>query len=456
MRLTGQELLQATGGSWRKGMPGMVEGIGTDSRCFTPGHAFLALRGSRFDGHRHAHEVADVASALIGDQQGIHLWEHLEVPQLTVADTLKALGDIAAYWRSKLQHTTVIAISGSCGKTTLRSMLCQGFSRLDQSVAATRGNLNNLIGVPMTLLSVPPDCDIAIVECGISEPGEMQRLGRTVTPDIAILTRLGSGHAAGLGGIRGIAAEKATLLEFIRPGGLAILGEGVQQIIAPEIQKLPCKVISQDHPEQSISWELHDGRVMLRNSHETASIRLSLPARHLAANLALAACVIQACLERKQKSGISLESIAAALSGWEPEPGRLHSFEGKGGCLILDDSYNANPESMQAALDTLAAMDGRKIAILGDMAELGELSEAMHRGIDLSEIDVAILIGPNMRQLAKSQPQAQWFESVSAAKAFIVRMPCDAKDRILLKASRSMRLETLIPALCAEEEGHAV
>ncbi|MBL4760255.1 MAG: UDP-N-acetylmuramoyl-tripeptide--D-alanyl-D-alanine ligase, partial [Mariprofundaceae bacterium] len=205
MYLSGLDIQHATRGQWFNQTPSQIEHIQieriqTDSRHFEQGDAFLALRGPSFDGHAFAPQVADKASALIGDQQGIQPWSDLKTPQLEVADTLLALGDIAHAWRKKLSNTTIIAITGSYGKTTIRSMLMHVFNALSIKTTATHANLNNLIGVPMTLLNIAKDTEVALIECGISEVGEMQRLSEIVQPDIAILTGITNAHAEGLGG----------------------------------------------------------------------------------------------------------------------------------------------------------------------------------------------------------------------------------------------------------------
>ncbi|MDQ6967057.1 MAG: Mur ligase family protein, partial [Mariprofundaceae bacterium] len=213
MYLSGLDIQHATGGHWLNQMPAQIEPIQTskvqalkiqtDSRHFNQGDIFLALRGPNFDGHAFAHQVRNKACALIGDHQGVKCWSDLKMPQLEVADTLLALGDIAHAWRKKLSNTTIIAITGSYGKTTIRSMLAHTFKALGIKTAATHANLNNLIGVPKTLLDVPEDSEIALIECGISEVGEMQRLSEIVQPDIAILTGITNAHTEGLGGLHG-------------------------------------------------------------------------------------------------------------------------------------------------------------------------------------------------------------------------------------------------------------
>jgi len=457
MRLTGVEIELATRGLWSNGVPEVISGIGTDSRHFQPGHAFLALRGSQFDGHRYAAKVVDRASALIGDTEGIQLWENLVIPQLQVEDTLVALGDIAHAWRQRLKQTTVIAVSGSYGKTSVRDLLQHCFGRLGKSVAGTRANLNNLIGVPTTLLTVPEDCDIAVIECGISEVGEMARLGRIVRPDIVVLTGVSAAHGEGLGGMNGIVREKGELLDHLAPNGWSVLGEGVQQRLALAGRRLPDETLSQDELHDTIvRWQLDGLQLHLIGNGEEASLELPLPARHWAANMALCASLLRHWFFRHDRIRLPLSRIAEVLQEWQSSAGRLHMMRGCGGSTILDDSYNANPASMQAAIDTLKSMDGNRIAILGDMAELGSEADALHAALDAADIDELILIGPHMQQLARRHPHAVWFATTDEAAAALKARQLNSQDRVLVKASRSMRLESIVALFTSGETSHAV
>ncbi len=463
MRLSGEMLAAATGGVWHGEPPRRITGISTDSRHLRPGQAFLALRGPRFDGHRFAAEVAGRAAALIGDAEGMRGWASLDAPKLEVRDTLEALGRIAHAWREQLTHTQVIAISGSCGKTGLRSMLEHGLRRLGFRVAATQANLNNLIGVPLTLLGVPQDADIALIECGISERGEMARLAGIVAPDGAVLTTLASAHGEGLGDLAGITREKALLLEpALQRGGWIALGERVADRLAAAGALPETGEILRLDAAEGLAWTLEtangESRCLLRHkgrhTGQPAAIRLPLPARHWAHNLALAALVI----ERIARA--PLDRIARSLEGWQPPAGRLQPQRLPSGAWLLDDSYNANPASMQAALDTLRALEGvrRRIAILGDMAELGAQADAAHRGLDVAGIGPLWLIGPHMRALAAQNEAAEtrWFADADAALAALDALAPAAGDAVLVKASRAMRLDRIADALRGREAAHAV
>ncbi len=389
--------------------------------------------------------MADRAEALIGDAEGVKLWENLQTCQLEVANTLQALGDIAHAWRMQLQQTIVIAISGSYGKTSLRAMLSHGFAALGFNVAATHANLNNLVGVPQTLLGVTTDADIALIECGISETGEMSRLAAIVHPDVAILAGIASAHTEGLGGLSGVVHEKAALFDHLNENGWCALGEGVEEQLARHDIEIPGQALIAG-AAGAVQWQLDGRKLHLSDGLEETVVSLDLPARHWAANLALASGIILR-LSRQLGMRASLKQITTILAQWQAPDGRMQQLSGVNGCLILDDSYNANPVSMQAALDTLVAMDGHRVAFLGDMAELGDDSIQAHAGINLSGLDEVYLIGSQMKVLAATQRQARWFESTEDAISFLSDYSPDSNAVILVKASRSMALEGIVRLL---------
>jgi len=449
MRLSGLDIQLATGGQWHGMIPDTMTSVKTDTRGFEAGDAFLALHGPNFDGHHFAAAIADRAVALIGDARGIRMWKELATAQLEVADTLVALGNIAHAWRMQLKHTTIVAISGSYGKTSLRSILECGFSALGLKVAATSANLNNLIGVPQTLLKVDADSDIALIECGISEQGEMQRLAAIVQPDIAVLTGITNAHAQGLGGLDGVVREKAALFSHMNRGGWSALGEGVADQLQHAGIDTGCPLLSAQTAD-AVGWSLHGCSVQLTHGSETAVLELELPARHWAANLALAASIMMTQL--KQTRPITLGEVADALRQWQTPAGRMQILKGFNGCTVLDDSYNANPVSMQVAVDTLRALSGRRIAVLGDMAELGEDSATAHAELDVSGVDAVYLVGPQMKALAESADGAVWFASTDEAVRSLSQQHFTAQDSVLVKASRSMALEAVVNMLCEPVE----
>jgi len=460
MKLSGADIQRATAGHWHGSVPESLHKVMTDTRDFQTGEAFLALRGPNFDGHNFAASVADRALALIGDSTGVCLWSELKLNNsiLEVNDTLQAFGDIAHAWRSRLNNTTVIAISGSYGKTSLRSILETGFSTLDLNVAATHANLNNLIGVPQTVLAVSEDADIAIIECGISETSEMSRLAAIVQPDIAVLTGITAAHTEGLGGLSGVVREKALLLENAQ---WCALGTGVADLLQSNHIALPEQGFSIDQGEdECVRWNLNGCELTLtyhdqQGSLQEASITLRLPAAHWASNLAFAASIMLRHLNANGEK-VSLRRVANAIAGWQPPAGRLQPSTGKNDCVILDDCYNANPVSMQAAIDTLCALEGHKVAILGDMAELGDAALTAHQDLDVSGIDHLYLIGTHMQALAALHSHAQWFASTDEALVALADVSFTSNETVLIKASRSMALEKIVQLLQKQEATHAL
>jgi len=447
MRMTGCELQASTRGRWRGAPPREVFGLNTDTRLLKKGEVFLALRGPRFDGHRFAVEaVRRGALALIGDETGSASWRNMEPPCLQVNDTLRAFGDIAAAWREKL-NATVIALTGSYGKTTVRSMLEHGLRRLGLNVAATRANDNNLIGVPQTLLGVGEDADVALVECGISETGEMQRLAHMVRPDIGMVTGLATAHAEGLGGLKGVAREKTTLLSHMTRDGYAVMGSGVSAILREQGISPAYRCLDMDAADDSVvRWRMHDARVLLTLGGESAAVEMELPALHQAADMALAATVAW------RLTGKDIATLAGAFTGWRAMPGRMQRLTGRCGSVIIHDAYNANPASMAAALDTLRRMPGRHFAVLGDMAELGDESGRLHAGLNVSGLDGLILAGPRMRTLADMRAQACWAPDAGAAVAFVEKFNLAAGDVVLIKGSHCMEMERVVAALAASQD----
>jgi len=447
MRMTGRELQMSTRGRWHGTPPSEVFGLSTDTRTLRKGEAFLALRGPMFDGHQFSSEAMEHdASVLIGDFEGDALWQSIRLPRLVVNNTLDALGDIASAWRKQVS-ATVVAIAGSYGKTTVRSMLEYGLKRLGMNVAATKANDNNLIGVPQTILSIEPDADVALVECGVSETGEMQRLARIVQPDIAIMAGLAPAHAEGLGDLRGVAHEKGALLQHLTENGCAVLGAGVSAVMrdqgfAPDVA---CMDMDDSSNGSVVHWQIRDSHCLLQLGGETAMVELNAPARHQAADMALAATVIHHLTQKV------ISEIADVLSGWQAVPGRMQCLPGIHGSMVIHDAYNANPASMAAALDTLRRMPGRHFAVLGDMAELGEASASLHAALDVSGMDGLILVGQRMKSLTDTCAIAQWVPDADAAILAATKLSLDADDVVLVKGSRCMGLENVVDVLTSGE-----
>ncbi len=446
MRMSGEALQACTEGCWLGPPAPVILGVGTDSRTLKKGEAFLALRGPRYDGHDYAAAaLSRGAVLLIGDKIGARAWRHLRAPCLLVEDTLVALGQIAAARRRRLR-APVVAITGSFGKTTVRSMLAQALTRLGFKIAATRANDNNLIGVPQTLLAAPDDAQAVLVECGVSERGEMQRLGAIIRPDIAVITGLATAHTEGLGDLAGVVREKSVLLHHVSRGGKIVLGKGVAALLAahgvhPGGQALEMDATGVD----VVRGDLHDGRIRLEQRGVVVEVEVELPAPHWAEDMALAATTAQLL------SGRTLADVGSALKGWHAAPGRLQRMRGGRGEIVIHDAYNANPASMAAALETLRRLPGRRFAVLGDMAELGDDAATQHARLDVSGLDGLILTGARMRALA-TRCGARWLPTVTAVIGAVRELDLHAGDHVLVKGSRCLRLERVVEAMTATTE----
>lgn len=447
--MTGVQIQQATRGHWLGQAPADINRLCTDTRKLENGDTFLALRGPHFNGHKFGSiAAAHGASALVGDAEGIPGWQDIELPQLQVDDSLQALGDIAAAWRNRID-TKIVAITGSVGKTSLRSMLEHALRNLGLKIAATYANENNLIGMPQTLLNINGDEDIALIECGISEAGEMARLADIAQPDVAVITAVTHAHTAGLGGISGVLHEKSALLKTLRPHGWCALGEGVSELAREHGCEFDHPVLDMDKEDAGVArWQLEGAHLHLQLAEQHAEIELALPAPHWAANMALAASII--C----KLADSTLSQAAEALSGWQPVGGRMQLLAGVGGSRLIDDTYNANPASMAAALDTLHRLPGHHFAVLGDMAELGDEAEQAHMALDISGLDGVILVGKHMQSLPDTQPETAWAPDADAAIGLAQAWQLTNGDHVLIKASRSMGLDAVIRAL--KEESDAV
>ena len=441
--MSGAVMAEATGGHWRGGVPAEVVGAVIDHRKLRRGNAFIALRGPNHDGHRFAAEIAARAGALVGERRHAEAWRGLPAPQLLVEDSYRALIDLATRHRASCGVQRVIAVVGSQGKSTVRRMIAHLLAMDDRRVAQTEGNLNNLIGTPLTLLAIGAGCDDAVVECGISERGEMAKLAAMVQPDVVVVPGLSLAHSAGLVDLATIVREKGVMVAAARTACFA--GAGVAALLARH--GVVCGgVLHAAEEATSVQWVLDGERLRLRHGGEQAELDLRCPAAHLAADMALAATVA-----RHLQPRWSLAAIADRLAAWRPMAGRMQLLPGVGGSRVIDDCYNANPASMQAALDTLRAMPGRRIAILGDMGELGDAAAAAHRRLDLDGIDRLLLIGAQMAQVAAERGDGQGFATLDAALPEVMRLAATLNegDTVLVKGSRMMRLEQVVALLQA-------
>lgn len=428
-----------------------IVGISTDTRSVLPGDAFLALSGDTFDGHDFL-AIAVEAGAIAVIVSRPEAATGLGVPVFTVDNTLQALGRLARY-RRRAWGRTVVAIGGSNGKTTTKDLVRAALgARL--TVHATAGNLNNQVGVPQTLLAIPDDADVAVVEMGTSLPGEMALLRDMGVPDIVVITSIGEEHLEGLGSVAGVLAEEAALADGAPLALVPAHETALIEVVRRRARSVRTVGLEPAAPGQHSAGDafgasahgLHaDGRGWLT----LGAVRVEVPllGDHNLRNAMLALAVAQAC-------GVASEEAAAGIARLAPPAMRSNSRT-LGRALLINDAYNSNPPSARAALDLLAAMGkGRPmVAVIGTMRELGPHAAELHREIAQRALSgPAVLIagigemGEALRSLAPADPRVITAPDPEALWPLLEpRLPVDAC--ILLKASRGVKLERIVPQL---------
>ncbi|MDR0564992.1 MAG: UDP-N-acetylmuramoyl-tripeptide--D-alanyl-D-alanine ligase [Azoarcus sp.] len=430
--------------------------VGTDSRAIAPGQLFVALRGERFDGHDFVEAAlsAGAAAAMVDAR-----WEqgHPEsrLPRLVVDDTRLALGALAAGWRGRF-NLPLIGITGSNGKTSVKEM-CASILRAqfgnEEAVLATKGNFNNDIGLPLTLLGLRARHQAAVIEMGMNHPGEIAYLTRLARPTVALVNNAQRAHLEGMGSLNEVALEKGRIYEGLGEGGIAIVNadDAHAEQWAAENARAGRKVIRfglTSAAEVQGRCELRESgsKLWLKTPWGQAECELQMPGLHNAAN-ALAAA--SACLS----AGAPLAAVTAGLSACAGARGRLQRRVGPRGALILDDTYNANPDSVRAGIDVLVRMTGRKVLVFGDMGEVGETSAQAHAEMGLyaksKGVDSLCTLG-NMSENAVRNfgHDGQHFASVEALVAALEPKLADGVT-VLVKGSRFMRMERVVEALMA-------
>jgi UDP-N-acetylmuramoyl-tripeptide--D-alanyl-D-alanine ligase len=455
---TAAELAAATGGTWTGTPPAAVAGISTDTRTIAAGSAFVALRGERLDGHDflEAAARAGAACAVVASGRAPALPPGL--PGLVVDDTLRALGAIARHHRLRFP-IPVVGVTGSNGKTTTREMI-GAILATRGPVLVTEGNLNNEVGVPLTLLRLEPLHQAAVIEMGMSARGEIARLAALAEPRVGVVTNALPAHLAGLGSVDGVADAKGELYKGLPADGVVIANADDPRMLhrarksgrrvvtfaagrGKDADVAVLDVLSQD--PSGITFLLGIGTKELE-------VRLSLVGEHNALNAAAAAAAALSL-------GSTDREIVRGLAAVRPVGRRLRVERLPSGVLLVDDCYNANPASMTAALRTLRQLagGGRALAALGDMLELGPAEEESHRELGReaarSGLAALALFGPRARlahaaALDAGAPPSDTFhtEDPQALAAF-VRERLRPGDALLVKGSRGMKLERLVEAL---------
>lgn len=425
----------------------LLEGVSTDTRSVHKGELFIALNGPNFDGNAFAEKALQSGAVACLLERDMDV-----VPALIVDDSRRALGLLAQAWRRRFS-LPLIAVTGSNGKTTVKEMLTSIFSRKGR-VLATHGNLNNDIGMPLTLLRLNSSYDYAVIEMGANHAGEIAYLSQLATPDVALITNAAAAHLAGFGSLEGVARAKAEMYTGLVAGGSAVINADDtfaplwRSNIADEKRNLRCLDFGITvKTDVWASWPAMNGQVNVTVPEGEFDLRLVLPGRHNLMN-ALAATAVAI------SAGIDIATIRAGLESMQPVPGRLQLKAGVGGSRILDDSYNANPASMKAALDVLHDFSGRHYLALGDMGELGGDEASLHaqaaKQARLSGVHRLYTLGSLSGTAAMAfGEQAQSFNSHSS---MIDRLREDlaADVTLLVKGSRRMQMNRIVDALSVD------
>ncbi len=438
-----------TRGTWQATPKFPITNVTQDSRTATVGSLYVAIRGDRHDGHAFVEEAfRKGATAAIVDRGWPVPCALGELPLLKVDDTRRALIDLARGWRDTLP-TFVLGITGSAGKTTVKELAAAMFSG-SGSTQCTPGNYNNDVGLPLSLLNVRRDTRFAVIEAGISHPGEMQDLARTLRPNAAVITAIGPAHIAHFESQEAIAREKAVFLQALPSDGYAVIPRETLcfDILAA---RCPARIVRTSLVDETADYyaePLAKGVLRVHHGDETAVLlETGLSGAHNASNVLAAYAAVR-------EAGVSQNEALDGLKRFRP-PEMRWELRTVGKISIINDAYNANPLSMSAGLETFAGTDvaGDKIACVGDMLELGIDAAAWHREVGLNSgcgpWRLLIGIGPLTRELLEGAieagyPRADtcWFESAEAALAEI-KLLVKPGDTLFLKASRGIGLERL-------------
>lgn len=423
-------------------------GVSIDSRTLKPGELFFALRGERFDGH------AFVATAAGRGAAGAVVEKAGDAPiaQIVVKDAVAALAALARAWRER-SGATLIGVGGSNGKTTTKELLASILTGAGPTLA-TRGNLNNHLGVPLTLLRLEPGHRFAVIEMGANHPGEIAALAGLARPAIALVTNAGDEHLEGFGDLAGVAQAEGEMFAALTDTGVAVINADdpfheLWQKVARGAHQIRFGIESAaDVRATGLQGRIESGAFVtvftLAIGGEQARVRLSLAGRHNVMNALGAAAAAHA-------AGVPMPAIVAGLERVSPVNGRLQLKAGLRGSWLIDDSYNANPSSVRAGIDVLCSLPGEHWLVLGEMAELGSHSEASHIGIGdyARRAGVARLfaIGAAARlAVAAFGARGGWFEDAGRL-ADAVGAGLDTGVTVLIKGSRVNRLERVVDRL---------
>lgn len=425
--------------------------VSTDTRTVTNGALFLALLGERFDAHQFVAQaitngaVVAVVSRPLAD---------VAIPQILVADTRVALGQISAWVRKQLD-LQIVAITGSCGKTTLKEM-CAAILQQVAPVLATQGNLNNEIGVPQTLLRLTPAERYAVVELGANHPGEIAWTTSLVKPDVAVINNVAAAHLAGFGSLRGVAVAKTEIFGGLSASGTAVINADSEfydwwrEILSVRTVSFGLQNSKADFRAENVKQDEQGiASFTLCTPDGQIDIQLPIPGLHNVSN-ALAAAAVTTSL------GLSLVQVKSGLANMQPVKGRFCVQKLSDDLTVIDDTYNASVQSVMAAIDTLSVMPGYRVLAFGDMGEMGADAVNLHRQIGeharLRKLDAVLTVGDLSRHAADAASGQHFTDKESLCQALKTLMQQQRPMTILAKGARSARMEEVVAFVKSCEE----
>ncbi|SEA14126.1 UDP-N-acetylmuramoyl-tripeptide--D-alanyl-D-alanine ligase [Nitrosospira multiformis] len=459
------QVLSATlaGGRHDRMVAGKIDftGVSTDSRALARGELFVALVGPNFDGHDFIVQARDRgAMGALVQQDRLTGDQEYGIPLIRVQNTRLALGQLAAYWRARFT-IPLVAVTGSNGKTTVKEMIASILRRAAEqapeemrtdapdAVLATQGNLNNDIGMPLTLLRLRERHHYAVIEMGMNHPGEISYLSRLAKPSVALITNAGDAHIQGLGSVEAVARAKGEIFEGLDQQGIAVINADdphnrLWRELAGNRQIIDFGLKSKAKVSADYKLTFSGAQITLILPQGVEETTLQVPGEHNVRNALAAAAVAVAV-------GVSLKTIASGLSTFGGVKGRMQRKCGVRGATLIDDCYNANPDSVRAALAVLARAEGKKVLVLGDMGELGDKGREFHEQIGdearIAGIDELMALGDLSAYAAeKFGIGARHFRKMEDLLANIETLP-GPDVTLLIKGSRFMQMERVVKRL---------
>ena len=447
---TVKELCAAVGGTLLQQSGAVVTQVSTDSRSIPNRALFVPLVGERFDGHDYLDAALErgAAGCLTAKKPAALLKDKFYIQ---VSDTLEALKALAAWYRAKFD-IPMVQVTGSAGKTTTKEMIAAVLSQRF-STLKTQANFNNAIGTPMTLLNLAPEHQAAVIETGMNHFGEIRYLGEMVRPTVAVITNVGDAHIENLGGTRqGILQAKCEIFENLQPGGLAVLN-GDDELLSG--LTLPFKTVLCGRHERcgvrvtNVAEHGIEGvTCTVTTKREVYEVSIPSPGAYMIYPAAMAIAI-------GEHLGLTKAELLSGIAAYRPVGSRMHLVRCGGGRIIIDDCYNANPQAMAEALRILAQTEHpRRMAVLGDMGELGDLTEQAHRDMGALTrtlgLDTVVAVGPKAKAIQDANPDVLWFPTVAEALSAI-RAAFTAGTAVLVKASHAMHFTDIVKDLESTE-----